>query len=136
MVFVTVGHAPWEEKYILPAHHRFGSCTSPAERFCPDDLDLSRCRSSTKCISRHRLLDRITDCVHGDDEDLVSVQPFVQVESTKDFYYCSTGKSYIAARLVDNGYCDCPADENNLCDDESSLTRYVPDHSSSILFIC
>ena len=119
--FNILGIAPWYDKYILAVHFRFWSCSSPHQQ-CQSD-GLYRCQNSTKCISRHRLLDRFNDCFQADDEQLSSVRRFITVESNKDFFHCPATSTYIAAHLVGNGYCDCADDGSDFCEDEYSLVR-------------
>ena len=119
---------PWEEKYFQPVYDRFWTCD-----FLEEDCraaHLYRCRNSTKCISRHRLLNGINDCVHGDDEQQDVVHAFGTGGVNKNFFYCSTKDVYISIYLVDNGFCDCPTDESYFCDDEFSMIRYYQSHVS------
>ena len=119
----------WKWSYVLPAYQRFWPCSFPKQN-CPSD-HFYRCRNSTKCISRHRLLDGINDCFYVDDEQLSFVRTFTSVESNKkEFFHCLTQNIYIAVHLVGNGNCDCPSDDLHICDDEYSLAKYARTHIS------
>ena len=126
VVFEPAFFSPWEHNYVLPTNYRFSSCSSPMQHHPGNDL--YRCQNSTKHISRYRLLDRVNDCFHADDEQLTFVQSFINVESNKLFFHCSLENIYIAARLVNNDYCDCLEDEDGLCDDEHSDIRRSQTH--------
>ena len=118
----------WKWRHVSPLYERFRPC-SLHEQHCPSDT-LYQCQNSTKCLSRHRLLDKRTDCFNGDDEQLSFVQAFIDVESSKEFYQCMSSNVYIAARLVRNGYCDCPMDDKGFCDDEFPEMRNAIKHIS------
>lgn len=48
-------------------------CSSKDHQTCP--ISFYRCRNSTKCISKTRLLDGIEDCRYGDDEECFRHDP-------------------------------------------------------------
>ena len=128
LVFSQGGVEPWADKYVPTAFERFRSCNS-LQQLCVSE-DFYRCHNSTKCISPHRLLDRVRDCFYADDELVTIVRTFVTLESNDDFFRCPTLDVFIAIRLVDNGICDCPGIQNEICDDEYSLVRYSQTHLS------
>ena len=84
-----------------------------------------RCANSSKCISKHRLCDRIIDCNYGEDEECDSVNGTCFIQGSTNFFHCSKDYRCISLRLVHNAYCDCAPDEDGVCDDEIRLMDYI-----------
>ena len=119
---------PSARRQIRSVFEQFWSCNS-VDQPCGNE-DFYRCHNSTKCISRHRLLDRVRDCFYTDDEQVAFVRLFVTLESNNDFFRCPTSNVFIARQLVNDGNCDCWTVDNGICEDENSLIRYSKTHLS------
>ena len=121
MDFSQTGAVGWDLNYVKTAYRRFWSCSS-AQQPCMN-AQFYRCHNSTKCLSPHRLLDRVNDCFYGDDEQVDFVRTFITLESNEDFFRCSKSDFFIAVRLVNDGLCDCPSKAVEVCYDEHSSLR-------------
>ena len=115
--------------YLISTLLRIQTCASlPSAyfNFCHRH-SLYQCLNSSKCIPKHRLLDGLYDCYFGDDEQLEFVRRFTNVNDSKVFFMCSSGK-YISIQLVNNDICDCLQEPDGTCDDEYSERQYAKTH--------
>ena len=125
----------WFGKYPLKVSEKYASCAALPDHyyyFC-DSQNSSvryRCLNTSKCISIQRLLDGIKDCFYGDDEQMNIVERFVDIGNSSAFFRCSSSKTFISSRLVENGRCDCPMLDVHICDDEHSERMFAQTHVS------
>ena len=82
-----------------------------------DDHRLFRCPNTLKCISKHRLVDGIEDCLGGFDEkvDACEFDP-------KNRFRCSSERKCLSPRLVQNGMKDCVNGEDERNREENELS--------------
>ncbi|UJR24120.1 hypothetical protein I4U23_027087 [Adineta vaga] len=81
-----------------------------------DQSTMYQCRSSSKCISKTRLLDIVADCYYEDDEDLSLLK---NIQTTNQIQ-CQLDGSYIPWYLYnDDTDCHCNGTGDNYCFDEN-----------------
>ena len=122
----------WMLKYLLPTVSQLWSCASlPATDFdyCHENHQTYRCVNSSKCISQHRLLNRIKDCFYGGDEHMDTVVKFLRLDPQRDFFICISSNTSIPRRFVDDAFCDCPMIAG-VCDDEYFDVQFAQTHIS------
>ena len=84
-------------------------CTSPL---------MYRCRNSTKCISIHRLCDRMSDCDYHDDEDCSLINGICSPIDSDILYKCPLNNVCISRSRISDGTCDCRVEYSTNCEDE------------------
>ncbi|UJR10342.1 hypothetical protein I4U23_014548 [Adineta vaga] len=90
-----------------------------------------QCMNSSKCISQHRLLDKVNDCYHKDDENPHLIADSLVYNQLQKYFKCTTTNEYIPQYLVQDGICDCKKyDSNTFCDDEDQHIIYTRNHIS------
>ena len=74
---------------------------------------LFHCPNTSKCISRHRLVDGFSDCPDGSDEKYSS-----SCELNDPFRFeCAREKKCLSPTMVRNGVSDCPDEEDEVYSD-------------------
>ena len=121
----------WLQRYPWAAYQTYSQCAALSDnyfRLCDNHDHLYRCTNTSKCISRHRLLDGTPDCFFADDEQMDIVGQLIDLANDTAFFRCSSSYTFISHRLVGNGNCDCPHDGSYICDDELSEKKYIETH--------
>ena len=71
--------------------------------FCSQSSSLYLCPNTTKCISKHRLLNGILDCPDGADEFYSEPEEVNLI----DRFYCASNKTYLSRVLLRDGIDHC-----------------------------
>ena len=125
--------ALWIDKFLGPVYRQYWPCAALSDHFfdfCRQHRHLYQCINTSKCISRHRILDGTKDCFFGDDEQSSVVSEFIDLEASADFFRCPSSNTFISSRLVADGFCDCPKNGDNTCDDEYCELVFSQTHIS------
>ena len=88
---------------------------------------LFRCPNSTKCISKHRLIDGIVDCAGGEDETYMNSCEL----GHRDRFKCSNDRRCLAPILIEDGRRDCASDN-----DEAKELDAREDNQTSFQNMC
>ncbi|CAF1216868.1 unnamed protein product [Rotaria sordida] len=83
--------------------------------------NMYRCVNSSKCISKYRLNDGISDCYFDDDENYVETENICSSTSNIKCYECRSKSKSIHYNRLKDGLCDCP----HYCDDEVPIDHTV-----------
>ncbi|CAF1489278.1 unnamed protein product [Adineta ricciae] len=127
----------WIKSHIDPLYRwlRIWSSSIYNDSKLCDEYNLYRCIDSHKCVSKHRLLDRIQDCYHKDDEDVSVLNRNCSTQQSPNYFKCETTNECIPLRLVRDGKCHCTPNQifgqYTKCDDEN---RAGQDFRSQIIF--
>ena len=88
--------------------------------------NMYQCSRSPKCISVHRLMNTIADCLYRDDEDMASINNADRIEQyEKTHYKCQTTGKYIHRSLINNNHCDCERFDDAYCEDEDMHITFL-----------
>ncbi|CAF4145088.1 unnamed protein product, partial [Rotaria sordida] len=83
--------------------------------------NMYRCVNSSKCISKYRLNDGISDCYFDDDEKYLETENICSPTSNIKCYECTSKSKSIHYNRLKDGLCDCP----HYCDDEVPIDHIV-----------
>lgn len=108
----------WQEDLVkLSRYCMFKDPTGINETHCRDN-NLFHCKSNAKCISKHRLLDRLYDCYHNIDEKDVNTCSLGHIHR----FQCSgDNETCLSPTLVQDGVIDCQTNK----DDELTLFERI-----------
>ncbi|CAF3449537.1 unnamed protein product, partial [Rotaria sp. Silwood2] len=102
-------------------------CFLTSSQSCSNNVTTHRCANSSKCISKHRLLDGVQDCLENDDE---SFTDSCSLNHTDRHRCIDTEKKCISPFVLHDGQFDCPAGE----DEFKSLSRIVTSQTQISFF--
>ncbi|CAF2930436.1 unnamed protein product [Rotaria sp. Silwood2] len=96
----------------------FRCSTTGVEQSCPHP-SLFHCPLSLKCISKHRLLDGISDCYFGEDEAFDSCH----LNDSRRFICESEPNKCLSPILLQNGNKDCKSGEDELTENQRNMLK-------------
>ena len=105
------------QKYIVPSNYSSSICNRSS---------MYQCFNSPKCISIHRLMNNIEDCLYRDDEEILTNNDSLVIERMKqNSFYCQAKEKYIPLTAVQDGKCDCNYIDDTWCEDENLRMSYI-----------
>ncbi|CAF1516605.1 unnamed protein product [Adineta ricciae] len=110
--------------FVRTLKHTFRSCAViPSGIYDCNHKNAYQCKNSTKCISKYRLVDGISDCLHGDDEEY---KESCELNDHHHRFRCFDDKKRCFARLVvRNGHYECHGNEDEATNTALLRTRRV-----------
>lgn len=113
-------------EFIQGIKHLFRRCLiiNDNEQYNCSSSTLYQCSNSTKCISRHRLLNGVNDCPFGDDE--TNNQSCSLGDIRQRFKCRDEGSDRCYTSLtIENGREECQYDEDELTDHEAFTRTHI-----------
>jgi hypothetical protein len=98
--------------FLFDVKQRFRGClVAPNERHYCNHSSMYQCKNSTKCISKHRLVDGIRDCPFDDDE---TFNESCSLSDVHNRFTCSVGekKKCFASLIIKDETKDCENGED------------------------
>ncbi|CAF3517106.1 unnamed protein product, partial [Rotaria sp. Silwood2] len=110
----------WIKSYIDPLYRWLQMWTSWIynDSMACNKSTMYKCIDSYKCISKNRLMDRVQDCFHNDDEDISMLNKNCSTQQNFNYFKCETTNECIPRRLVRDRICHCTIYNGKDCDDE------------------
>ncbi|CAF3548055.1 unnamed protein product [Rotaria sp. Silwood1] len=122
----------WFNMYVLPLYEHLSQCNKIRfnKSISCNSLTMYKCINSSKCISKQRLCDTITDCDYNDDEECIQINGSCLLFGLGDLFKCTIKNICISPALVDDRWCHCGYDQYGFCDDEELNIHYIRKHIS------
>jgi hypothetical protein len=101
---MAFGRDQWLSLFVVPLSKQFHRCNTILyndSTIC-NSPNMYRCLNSSKCISKHRLCDNMTDCDYGDDEQCSSITN--SSECTGNFSDIDYFRKYISFSTICDGF--------------------------------
>ncbi|CAF4856384.1 unnamed protein product, partial [Rotaria sp. Silwood1] len=100
----------------------FFRCTTTGVDQSCSHPSLFHCSLSSKCISKHRLLDGISDCYYGEDEADVHA---CHLNDSQRFICESESNKCLSLILVQNGNKDCKDGEDEMTENQRNMLKGI-----------
>jgi hypothetical protein len=127
----------WMDTYLTPIFKQLYKCKTIINNnsaVCNSSI-MYQCINSSKCISKYRIGDGLSDCDYGDDEEEKVIYDICLKFQPTTLFQCTTTNKCIHLRMIKNDHCDCGCDEDGFCDDETLELNDLRRHTS-FRYIC